>query len=320
MVETKQFKVDNVKIRVKDERARADIADNFSERTSYAIGDLVIYEGYLYKFTSAHSAGAWSGTDVTQITIAGQLNAMQIDIDGKLNTKSDVTHVHDERYYTETEMDALLTTKLNPSDIASEFSDSVSYAGGDLVAYDNHPYKFTSAHPAGAWLGTDATQITVEDELKSISSSFNTALSGKSNNGHTHDDRYYTETETNTLLNGKSNNGHTHDDRYYTEGEVNNLLNGKRAIGEYYCGDAVDIDAHLGGLPGNANWFCVYTNNGNWGALVNRGGSGALFCVVNFCDGSGIRRFQIAGNVHNGKLFSRVYQWWSGAWTGWQGW
>ena len=44
---------------------------------------------------------------------------------------------------------------------------------------------------------------------------------------HTHDDRYYTETETNTLLDGKSNTGHTHDDRYYTEIQVDDLLASK---------------------------------------------------------------------------------------------
>src|SRR5574344_166357 len=44
---------------------------------------------------------------------------------------------------------------------------------------------------------------------------------------HTHDDRYYTESEIYTKLSSKSNTGHTHDDRYYTETEVNNLLSGK---------------------------------------------------------------------------------------------
>lgn len=44
---------------------------------------------------------------------------------------------------------------------------------------------------------------------------------------HTHDDRYYTETEMNAKLDGKSNTGHTHDDRYYTETEINTKLNGK---------------------------------------------------------------------------------------------
>ncbi len=44
---------------------------------------------------------------------------------------------------------------------------------------------------------------------------------------HTHDDRYYTESEINSKLNGKSNTGHTHDDRYYTESEMNTKLAGK---------------------------------------------------------------------------------------------
>lgn len=40
---------------------------------------------------------------------------------------------------------------------------------------------------------------------------------------HTHDDRYYTETETDQLLAGKAASAHTHDDRYYTETEIDNL-------------------------------------------------------------------------------------------------
>ena len=44
---------------------------------------------------------------------------------------------------------------------------------------------------------------------------------------HTHDDRYYTESEVESKLSAKSNNGHTHDDRYYTEAEINSKLSGK---------------------------------------------------------------------------------------------
>lgn len=64
-------------------------------------------------------------------------------------------------------------------------------------------------------------------DSKADKASVEEALNGKSDSGHTHDERYYTETETNELLDGKSNSGHTHDDRYYTESETNNLLNGK---------------------------------------------------------------------------------------------
>lgn len=38
--------------------------------------------------------------------------------------------------------------------------------------------------------------------------------------GHTHDDRYYTESEVDTKLNGKANTSHTHDDRYYQKSQV----------------------------------------------------------------------------------------------------
>ena len=44
---------------------------------------------------------------------------------------------------------------------------------------------------------------------------------------HTHDDRYYTESEVDSKLNSKANSSHTHDDRYYTESEVDSKLNSK---------------------------------------------------------------------------------------------
>ena len=52
-------------------------------------------------------------------------------------------------------------------------------------------------------------------------------VDGKAASSHTHDDRYYTESEMNAKLNGKANASHTHDDRYYTESEMNTKLNGK---------------------------------------------------------------------------------------------
>ena len=70
------------------------------------------------------------------------------------------------------------------------------------------------------------------------------SIGKKSDVGHNHNDRYYTESEidtkVNTLnnaINGKSNEGHNHDDRYYTESEIdtkvntlNNAINGKVSI------------------------------------------------------------------------------------------
>ena len=77
------------------------------------------------------------------------------------------------------------------------------------------------------------------DTTKHITASERTTWNGKADSGHTHDDRYYTETEVDTKLSGKAPISHTHtksqitdfshvhDDRYYTESEINNLLGGK---------------------------------------------------------------------------------------------
>ncbi|ALL74276.1 hypothetical protein AD006_01165 [Pseudonocardia sp. EC080610-09] len=48
-------------------------------------------------------------------------------------------------------------------------------------------------------------------------------LANKATLLHTHDDRYYTESETNTLLSAKANTAHNHDSQYYTIQETNDL-------------------------------------------------------------------------------------------------
>ena len=53
------------------------IAQEFSTSTSYAAGDFVIYDGKLYVFSSAHSAGAWTGADAYEVNVGGVLQAKQ---------------------------------------------------------------------------------------------------------------------------------------------------------------------------------------------------------------------------------------------------
>lgn len=65
-------------------------------------------------------------------------------------------------------------------------------------------------------IAAGANKTIVDSALSSTSTNpvqnkiVNSALAGKSNNGHTHDDRYYTESEINSKLNGKANSSHTH--------------------------------------------------------------------------------------------------------------
>ena len=107
-----------------------------------------------------------------------------------LKTKADEGHIHDGRYYTEEETDALLSGKSNISHLhggiyltREEIEELVSDVSADSHHHDGRYYTETEA-----------------DSL----------LSGKSDISHTHDGRYYTESETDSLLSGKSNTSHTH--------------------------------------------------------------------------------------------------------------
>ena len=227
-----------------------------------------------------------------------------------LNKKSNTSHTHDERYYTEDEVNSMLLSKSNTShthawkDIQSkpdtfnpaahkhtklDISDfpslgtasakdvpSTGNASNTQVVMGNDT-RLTNARPASdvyAWakastkpsysasevglgnvgnfkaVSTVASQgltdtekanaranigagtssfsgsyndlsnkpsiPTVDSALSSTSTNaiqnkvVNTALAGKANSSHTHDDRYYTESEINTKLSGKANSSHTH--------------------------------------------------------------------------------------------------------------
>ena len=77
--------------------------------------------------------------------------------------------------------------------------------------------------------------MTIEEILTNISETINinaTELGGIQSDGyskanHTHDNRYYTESEINSKLNEKAAAVHNHDDRYYTETEMDTKLNEK---------------------------------------------------------------------------------------------
>lgn len=97
------------------------------------------------------------------------------------------------------------------------------------AAISNGQYVYIRMHtslPDGLYKATTDIAQNAELSASNVTSASGT-LNEKSDVGHTHDDRYYTETEVDTALNGKANSSHTHDDRYYTESEVDSALNGK---------------------------------------------------------------------------------------------
>ena len=119
------------------------IAEEFDASESYDAGDVVVYNDVLYQFTSAHAAGAWTGSDVNSIDVISYVDAA----DSALNTNIEAV---DDR------VDDVV------ENIADAFSASAAYAIGDVVVYGDTLYKFKAAHAAGAWIGTDADAVTIE--------------------------------------------------------------------------------------------------------------------------------------------------------------
>ena len=55
------------------------VSAEFSTTQPYAVGDIVVYQGVLYKFTSAHSAGAWAPAEAQATTVSQLLEDAEPD-------------------------------------------------------------------------------------------------------------------------------------------------------------------------------------------------------------------------------------------------
>jgi len=134
-------------------------------------------------------------------------------------------HTHDDRYYTESEVDALLHaeshTIASHSDTTATGTELETLTDGSnadaLHAHAGVAHTIAS-HSDTTATGTELETLTDGSNADSLHDHDYAASS------HNHDDRYYTESQVDSLLGGKSDTSHTHDSRYYTETEVDNLL------------------------------------------------------------------------------------------------
>jgi hypothetical protein len=173
----------------------------------------------LWLDTTEDGIGMPSGGDAGQVLAkidSEDFNSEWIDvytqneIDSLLGDKSDTSHDHDDRYYTESETDA-----------------AISSAIADLV--DTAPGTLDTLNELAAALGDD----------ENFATTVTTALSEKSDVGHEHNDIYYTETETDNLLSTKAESSHTHTASEITDTE--NITAGKIYSGGTISGAATTI-------------------------------------------------------------------------------
>ena len=140
-------------------------------------------------------------------------------------------HTHDDRYYTEAEMNSKLSGKVDNTEAGANGLINKLESGTDapvdndliITQWANH----TTAAAANQNKYVRRPMSSIWSYIKSKADSVYQPKGSYAASNHSHDDRYYTEAETDGKLNGKSNIGHTHDDRYYTESEMNTKLNEK---------------------------------------------------------------------------------------------
>lgn len=105
---TTQLGVDMEDLYLNGDEDMADI-EEFSTSTAYAVGDEVSHEGKLYRFTSTHSAGAWSDADVEEFGEQSDADFLKIN-DGWIKQISNGGHVYDASGASEMSLDLFYKT------------------------------------------------------------------------------------------------------------------------------------------------------------------------------------------------------------------
>ena len=151
-----------------------------------------VLDGALYVATDTGTM--WMGTSATSL----------IQIKDNINTNTT---------YTLTKSGNTITLKgsdgssVHVTDSNTIYNNATASAAGLMSAADKS--KLDSVATGANKTVVDASFV--DNSTNPVQSKVvKSALDGKSDTGHTHDDRYYTESEINTKLNAKANSSHTH--------------------------------------------------------------------------------------------------------------
>lgn len=114
------------------------------------------------------------------------------------------SHSHDDRYYTEAEMDGKLNSKVNNNEAGA--NGLLSKLTTSWTATPTDDTYFIRQDTGGGNQFGRVKFSTIWNYIKSKADSVYQPKGSYAASSHTHDDRYYTETEINSKLNGKAVN------------------------------------------------------------------------------------------------------------------
>ena len=172
--------------------------------------------------------------DADVLVETNRAKGVENSLDAAIKTKADSGHTHDGRYYTESEIntkiedlqaeidaDVLVETN-RAKGVEASLQSAIDGKAPNGHSHDDRYYTETEVDEIVEGIQEDIADA-VEAEVtraKAAESTLQANIDKKANTGHTHDDRYFTETEINNKLAGYSATGHNHDDEYYTETEI----------------------------------------------------------------------------------------------------
>jgi hypothetical protein len=172
----------------------------------------------------------------------------ETEMDSFLQSKADSNHDHDDRYYTETEMDALLLDKEDSFVKNTGFNKNFGTSAGEVAEGNhNHDSVYYTKAAIDSLINSVGSSSHTHNDIYYTKVQIDTLLESGLEGTHNHDDRYYTESEIDTMLLGKADFEHFHDDRYYTEIEIDDIVSTLAPLShthsEYYEKSEVDFIA-----------------------------------------------------------------------------
>lgn len=180
------------------------------------------------KADAKHNHSIADITDIGDASVSYAVSAGGVawaNVSGKPSEYTPATHSHAISDVTnlQTTLNAKVPTtrKINGKALSSDITLSASDVGADASGSANTALSNAKAY-------TDAEILEWVGD-KTVSTQISNAVASKADSSHTHDDRYYTESEINTKLSGKSDTSHTHS-AYVNQNAFSNVKIGSTTI------------------------------------------------------------------------------------------